>query len=99
MPPLRVMIDTNIVHALSSNPDTLLMVTKLQASGMVQLLITHLQADQLSKAPPHIRKTAKTLDLMIINTDGWVWDVSKWDQSDWADEMKRQGSDWLGCRV
>jgi hypothetical protein len=46
---LRVMIDTNIVHALSGDPDTLLMVTKLQASGMVQLLITHLQADQLSK--------------------------------------------------
>jgi hypothetical protein len=86
MPPLRMMIDTNIVHALSSDPDTLLMVTKLQASGMVQLLITHLQTDQLSKAPQHIRKTAKTLDLMIINTNGWVWDVSKWDQSDWADE-------------
>jgi hypothetical protein len=40
MPPLRVMIDTNVVDALSSDPDTLLMVIKLQASGMVQLLIT-----------------------------------------------------------
>jgi hypothetical protein len=64
------MIDTNVVHALSSDPDTLLMVIKLQASGMVQLLITPLQADQLSKALPHIRKTAKTLEFMIINTDG-----------------------------
>src|SRR5215475_1853505 len=86
MPLLRAMIDTNIVHALSSDPDTLGMVTKLRANGSVQLLITHLQGDQLSKAPPHVRKTAKTLDLTVINTDGWVWDVSKWDRSDWADE-------------
>jgi len=64
----------------------------------MQLLITHLQGDQLSKAPPHIRKTAKSLDLTIINTDGVVWDVSKWDLSDWP-EMKRRRSAYLGCRV
>jgi hypothetical protein len=87
MPPLRAMIDTNIVHALSADPDTLAMLTKLLASGAVQLLITHLQGDQLLKAPPHIRKTARTLDLTIINTDGVVWDVSEWDRSNWADEM------------
>jgi hypothetical protein len=86
MTPLRAMIDTNIVHALSADPDTSAMVAKLLASGTVQLLITHLQGDQLSKAPPHIQKTAKTLDLTIINTDGVVWDVSKRDLSDWADE-------------
>jgi hypothetical protein len=90
MPPLRAMIDTNIVHALSADPDTLAMLTKLLVSGTVQLLITHLQGDQLSKAPPHIRKTARTLDLTIINTDGVVWDVSKWDRSDWADETTKK---------
>jgi len=84
------MIDTNIVHALSADPDTLAMLTKLLVSGTVQLLITHLQGDQLSKAPPHIRKTARTLDLTIINTDGVVWDVSKWDRSDWADETTKK---------
>jgi hypothetical protein len=90
MPTLRAMIDTNIVNALSVDPDTLTMVTKLLASGRVQLLITHLQGDQLSKAPPHIRKAAKTLDLTIINTDGVVWDVSKWDRSNWADEPTKK---------
>jgi hypothetical protein len=89
MPLLRAMIDTNIVHALSVDPDTLAMLTKLLASGTVQLLITHLQGDQLSKAPPHIRKTARSLDLTIINTDGVVWNVSKWDRSDWTDETTR----------
>jgi hypothetical protein len=84
------MIDTNIVHALSADPDTLAMLTKLLVSGTVQLLITHLQGDQLSKAPPHIRKTARTLDLTIINTDGVVWDVSKLDRSDWADETTKK---------
>ena len=90
MPPLRAMIDTNIVHALSADPDTLAMLTKVLVSGTVQLLITHLQGDQLSKAPPHIRKTARTLDLTIINTDGVVWDVSKLDRSDWADETTKK---------
>jgi len=84
------MIDTNIVHALSADPDTLAMLTKVLVSGTVQLLITHLQGDQLSKAPPHIRKTARTLDLTIINTDGVVWDVSKLDRSDWADETTKK---------
>jgi hypothetical protein len=84
------MIDANIVHALSADPDTLAMLTKLLVSGTVQLLITHLQGDQLSKAPPHIRKTARTLDLTIINTDGVVWDVSKLDRSDWADETTKK---------
>jgi hypothetical protein len=88
--PLRAMIDTNIVHALSADPDTVAMVTKLLANGMLQLLITHLQGDQLSKAPPQIRKTARTLDLTMINTDGIVWDVSKWDRSDWADEETKK---------
>jgi hypothetical protein len=80
------MIDTNIVHALSADPDSLAMVTKLLESGTVQLLITHLQGAQLSKAPPHIRKTARTLDLTMVNTDGVVCDVSKWDRSYWPDE-------------
>ena len=84
------MIDTNIVHALSVDPDSSAMLTKLLASETVQLLITHLQGDQLSKAPPHIRNTARTLGLTIINTDGAVWDVSKWDRSDWADETTKK---------
>jgi hypothetical protein len=90
MAPLRAMIDTNIVHALSADPDTLAMVTALVAKGALELLVTHLQADQLSKAPSHIRKTARILDLTMINTDGVVWDVSKWDRSDWADETTKK---------
>jgi hypothetical protein len=90
MSAFRVMIDTNVVDALSSDPDTLSMVKRLQASGAIQLLITHLQEDELAKAPPRVFETAKTLDLIMVQAGGLVWDVSKWDRSDWPDATSEQ---------
>jgi hypothetical protein len=85
--PLRVMIDTNIADELASDPDVLAMISKLQARGKIQLLITHLQEEQLAKASPHIKKTMKKLDPTIVNTSGVVWDVSNWDLGEWPDQM------------
>ena len=90
MSALRVMIDTNVVDALSSDPDTLSMVKRLQASGAIQLLITHLQEDELAKAPPRVCETAMTLDLIMLHTSGLVWDLSKWGRSDWPDATTKQ---------
>ena len=67
MPPLRVMIDTNIFDALACNPDTFAAVIGLQRRGAIQLFI---QEDQLAKAPPFIRKAVKALSPTTIRTDG-----------------------------
>ena len=90
MPPLRVMIDTNIFDALACDPDTFATVMGLQKRGSIQLLITHLQEDQLAKAPPFIRKTVKALNPTTIGTDGAVWDLSRMDKAKWADSLTKE---------
>jgi hypothetical protein len=80
------MIDTNIFDAFACDPDTFAAVIGLQKRGAIQLLSTHLQEDQLAKAPPFIRKTVKALSPATISTDGAVWDVSRWDKAKWADK-------------
>ena len=89
MPPLRVMIDTNIFDALACDPDTFAAVIGLQRRGAIQLFITHLQEDQLAKAPPFIRKAVKALSPTTIRTDGAVWDLYRWDKAKWADDLTK----------
>ena len=62
------------------------MVTELQAGGTIKLMITHAIEEQLAKAPLHVRKAAESLNLTATSTSGGVWDVSKHDQADWADD-------------
>ena len=80
MSPLRVMIDSNIVDALFHDPDTVTIVTRLQRGATIGLLITHLQEDQLARAPHHIRKTSKLLNPATAVTSRGVWDAAKEEQ-------------------
>jgi hypothetical protein len=73
--PLRVMIDSNIVGALFDDPDTVAIVTRLQRSGTIRLLITHHQGDQLARASHHIRRTLQLLNPAIAVTTGAIWNV------------------------
>jgi predicted nucleic acid-binding protein len=70
------MIDSNIVDALFHDPDTVAIVTRLQRGGTIRLLITHLQEDQLARAPHHIRKTLKLLNTATAVTSGAIWNES-----------------------
>src|SRR5262245_11906578 len=90
MAPLRVMMDSNIFDELASDPNVLVMVTGLQMCGKIQMLITHLQKEQLAKAPPPIRTIMKKLDPTIVNTSGLVWDVSDWDLGEWPYHVTEQ---------
>ncbi len=74
--PIRVMIDSNIVDALFHDPDTVALVTRLQRGAAIRLLITHLQEDQLARAPLHIRKTLKLLNPATAVTSGSIWNAS-----------------------
>jgi hypothetical protein len=84
MAPLRIMLDNNIFDELASDPDTRAMVNELQAVGTIKLMITDAIEEQLAEA--HVRKTAQTINLTVISSSGVVWDVSKHDQADWADD-------------
>ena len=76
MSPLRVMIDSNIVDALFHDPDTIAIVTRLQRGAAIRLLITHLQEDQLARAPHHIRKTLKLLNPATAVMSGGIRDAA-----------------------
>jgi hypothetical protein len=39
----------------------------------LQILITHLQAEQLLRGPPHLLETLKTLNPFVAYTSGAVW--------------------------
>jgi predicted nucleic acid-binding protein len=84
--PLRVMIDNNIVDALFHDPDTLAIVTRLQRGAAIRLLITHLQEDQLARAPHHIRKTLKLLNPAAAVTSRGVWAAAT------DEQLKQEGN-------
>jgi hypothetical protein len=89
--PLRVMIDSNIVGALFNDPDTVVIVTRLQRSGAIRLLITHHQGDQLARASHHIRRTLQLLNPAIAVTTGAIWNV--WgDHSSYSDMATEERS-------
>jgi hypothetical protein len=66
------------------------MVKRLQASGAIELLVTHIQADELAKAAFHVCETAKTLDLIMLHASGLAWDLSNGGRSDWPDATTEQ---------
>ena len=75
------MIDSNIVDALFHDPDTVTIITRLQRGATIRLLITHLQEDQLARAPHHIRKTLKLLNPATAVTSRGIWDAANgWTQ-------------------
>ena len=85
------MIDSNIVDALFHDPDTMAIVTRLQRGAAIRLLITHLQEDQLARAPHHIRKILKLLNPATAVTSRGVWDTA-------TDEQLKQGGNQSSSR-
>jgi hypothetical protein len=78
--PIRVLIDRNIVDALFNDPDAAVLAIRLQGSAAIRLLITHLQEDQLAKAPHHIRKTVKLLNPATAGPSSAIWRAATGDQ-------------------
>jgi hypothetical protein len=85
------MIDSNIVGALFNDPDTVAIVTRLQRSAAIRLLITHHQGDQLARASHHIRRTLQLLNPAIAVTTGAIWNVSG-DHSSYPDTAMEERS-------
>ena len=85
------MIDSNIVDALFHDPITATIVTRLQRGAAIRLLITHLQEDQLARAPHHIRKTLKLLNPATAVMSGVVRDAA-------TDKQLKQGGNQSSFR-
>lgn len=80
------MLDTNAHDAVLGDADLHRAVAESVAAGKVVLVGTHVQDDELRRAPVRIRGSLSTVAALAqqIPTEGSVWDVSNWDQSTWT---------------
>jgi predicted nucleic acid-binding protein len=80
----RIMFDTNVFDKLVTAPDAYERLMTLLSQGKIELLVTHIQRDEIA-AIADSTKRAQLLALLdhghIISTRRAVWDVSRYDQS------------------
>ena len=83
------MFDTTGYNDLTVNLETLGMLRALVARGVIAVLKTHVQEDELRDT----ESEAKRADLLAVYhalgtevpTSGGIWDTSRWDKFRWGD--------------
>jgi predicted nucleic acid-binding protein len=85
---MRIMLDSNVHDLVAADPSTLAAIKQRIADGQLKLISTHIQRDELSRAPePKRTQLLKIYGLAEkVSTTGAVWDVSSWDECSWADD-------------
>lgn len=83
---LRVMLDSNAFNALALDDDAREIVECAVAAGRLELVVTHVQIDEIDRTPDEERRRAlRTLTVgPQTNTAGIVWDVSRFDMANFA---------------
>jgi hypothetical protein len=86
---IRCLLDSMIYDKLAEHDECRNLLIRRCEQGLVEVLVTHIQADQLEKTPdPEGRElllaTAQVVRSTRIPTDGAVWDLSKWGESRWG---------------
>jgi len=80
------MLDSNVHDLIAADQAVMDAILKRIQDGRLRLVSTHIQRDELSRAP----KLKRTALLAIyglaekISTTGAVWDVSSWDECSWG---------------
>ncbi len=79
---MRIMLDSNIHDLIVANPAACDAVKRSIEDGRLKLVSTHVQHDELKRAPEPKRTTLLEIyDLAELRpTNGAVFDVSRWDQ-------------------
>ena len=88
---MRVVLDTVIYNRAVENPVFELLLRRACNIGLIELVTTHVQKDQLSKTQdPQKREALLSIFMDTCSqqtpTAAFVWDVSNWDQAEWPDE-------------
>ena len=92
---MRAVLDTVIYNRAVENPDFGVLLKRVCDQGVVKLLSTHVQRDQLSdttddqKRDQLLTMYAATF-VELASTAAFVWDVSRWDQAEWPDDERVQ---------
>ena len=85
---MRVMLDSNVHDLVVADQAVLTAVKQRIADGLLTLVSTHVQRDELSLAPEPKREALLAVYGIAekVSTAGAVWDVSKWDESSWGSD-------------
>lgn len=82
------MLDSNIHDLIAANAVAKQTVLNRIRSGQLKLITTHIQRDEISKAPAEKRESL--LEIFdfgeVVPTQGAMWDVSRWDEASWGSD-------------
>ena len=84
---MRAMLDSMVTDDLLARPDVFDLADALVGTGHLTLLTTHVQRDQVSQTPDEPKRVALLVvqqRFTRIPTQGFVWDLSNWDEGTWG---------------
>jgi predicted nucleic acid-binding protein len=84
----RIMLDSNVHDLIVADKAAKAAILKRLADGLLKLVSTHVQRDELSQAPSPKRDALLAIYELndVVQTTGAVWDVSHWDQSTYGSD-------------
>ncbi len=93
--PKRVMLDSNVHDLVVANPATRDGINRCINDGRLKLIATHVQRDELSKAPADKRDAMLCIygQAMSVHTKGAVWGVSRWDETKYGSDDENASID------
>ena len=90
---LKLMLDTNVVDVLMTDSALLGLLRQATTSGAVELLVTHVQIDEVMSMGPNKRAKMESLVQLLadlparrVPTYGFVFDLSRFDNATFASE-------------
>jgi len=82
----KFMLDTQIYDLIIAIPDFVDRINRLIAEGMVVILCTHIQSDELAIIPDeHKRAEASRVNRQQVSTAGAVYNISKYGCATYGD--------------
>jgi hypothetical protein len=86
--PRQFLIDSNIFDRIADDPAAGDLVRSRVAEGVVELLVTHVQEDEIAAIPDEQRRRrlGNAVPRRVVPTHGAIWDVSKWGAARWTGE-------------
>jgi hypothetical protein len=79
------MFDSMVYDKIAATPQMVECLNHLSKEGVIVVLCTHIQEDELAKIPDEQKRDAITkIITKKVTTSGGVLDVSKWNQFTWG---------------
>jgi hypothetical protein len=85
--PKKIMFDSDVHDAIAADAELKQLIVDCQRDGRIELMSTHVQADQLAQIPlDRDIGQATAVQAEQIPTSAGVWDVSRWGSAHWGTE-------------